>query len=200
MHDPHQQSPAWFWNAAAEGVSLRGRSISSGTHCTDMVKNMSLQGPTKVCFTVTVNARTPQVVDMNARTSRFAIRLKSPNPPDCSLRQSRNPYSVPEPSEKDLMRVRKGSPNCPKCRTWACPNNPGSLFICRKWPKRFFFVENPEPLHEGDFQFAPITLHNSLPGFCNFFYRICRRALPGPEGATTFLHFLRLATPSPLGL
>ena len=46
VHDPQQQSPAWVWNAAAEGLRLRGRSISSGARRTNMIKNMSFQGPT----------------------------------------------------------------------------------------------------------------------------------------------------------
>ena len=80
VQDPKQQLPAWFWSAAVEGLRLCGRSISSGTHCANMIKNMSFQRPTRACFAVMVNARTPQVVDMNARTSRFAIRLNSRTP------------------------------------------------------------------------------------------------------------------------
>ena len=90
----HPRAPIGFWyrapsNSRQLGFGVQqlkesgvcGRSISSGTHCANMIKNMSFQRPTKVCFAVMVNARTPQVVDMNARTKRFAIRLNSRTPP-----------------------------------------------------------------------------------------------------------------------
>ena len=63
---PSNSPQLGFGSAAVEGLGLCGRSISSGTHCADMIKNMSFQGPTKVCFAVMVDARTPQVVYMNA--------------------------------------------------------------------------------------------------------------------------------------
>ena len=33
VHDPHHQSPAWFWNAAAEALRLRGRSMTKTRRC-----------------------------------------------------------------------------------------------------------------------------------------------------------------------
>ena len=50
-----------------------------------------------------VNARTPQVVDMNARTSRFAIRLSSRTPQIVVCVNARTSYSMPEPLKQDFM-------------------------------------------------------------------------------------------------
>ena len=96
VHDPHQQSPAWLWNAAAEGLSLRGRSISSGTHCIDMIKNMSFQEPKKACFAV---GKCPLSCRHECPNQPSCNKVESPNPPDSYPCQCPNPYSMPEPCD-----------------------------------------------------------------------------------------------------
>ena len=57
-----------------------GDLFSSRTQRTDMIKNISFQGPIKVCFAVVVNARTPPSCRHQFPNSSLAIRLNPRTP------------------------------------------------------------------------------------------------------------------------
>ena len=139
MQDPKQQSPAWFWSAAVEGLRLCGRSISSGTHCANMIKNICLSRANKSLFRSNGKCLNPPSCRHECPNQSFCNKAKFLNPSNCCLCQCPNPYSMPEPLKQDIMGVRKGSRNCAECPNLCMPEPPRFPFHSLEWPKRFFF-------------------------------------------------------------
>ena len=136
VHDHQQQFQLAFGMQQLKDSGSHGRSISSGHTPAARSKTCCFRNQRffEACFTVMVNARTPKVVDMNARTSRLAIRLNCRTP-------RLLPVSVSEPLlfartlGKGFYGVKKGSRNCTECLNLCLPERPSFLFICRNGQK-----------------------------------------------------------------
>ena len=121
-----------------DSASMGDRSLQVHTALTLYQKQVVSRANKGLFRSNGVNARTCQAPSCRHECPNHSScnKVESLNPPDCCLCQCPNPFFIPEPSEEDVVGMRKRSRNYAECPNPCMPerpclNYPGSLFMCR---------------------------------------------------------------------